>query len=154
MMDKVLRFYAPGDFHDMAGMGVNAVRIPEPCRAFHDHVVVNGDFLRMVLWLLDRAEGAGLKAILVLVGGVGEDVLGLRVSMEKRRDAPPPDDDNNNNKQDSTASRCAFTRQFVGLALVGRPGPFPRQPCVVIDVGVDGSGEREAGQCALVVVVV
>ena len=31
MMDKVLRFYMPGDFHDMARMGVNAVRIPVPC---------------------------------------------------------------------------------------------------------------------------
>jgi hypothetical protein len=30
-MDKVLRFYMPGDFHDMARMGVNAVRIPVPC---------------------------------------------------------------------------------------------------------------------------
>ncbi len=68
-MDKVFRFYALGDFHNMAGMGVNAVRIPVPCRAFHDDVVVNGDFLRTVSRLLDRAEGAGLKAILVLVGG-------------------------------------------------------------------------------------
>jgi hypothetical protein len=30
-MDEVLQFYAPGDFHDMAGIGVNAVRIPVPC---------------------------------------------------------------------------------------------------------------------------
>ncbi len=30
-MDKVLQFYALGDFHDMAGMGVNAVSIPVPC---------------------------------------------------------------------------------------------------------------------------
>jgi hypothetical protein len=27
-MDKVLQFYTPGDFHNMAGMGVNVVRIP------------------------------------------------------------------------------------------------------------------------------
>jgi hypothetical protein len=125
-MDKVLRFYAPGDFHDMAGMGVNAVRIPVPCRAFHDNVVVNGDFLRTVLRLLDRAEGAGLKAILVLVGETGEDNLGLGLSMEECREAPPPDDDNNNNKRNSTALRCAFARRFVGLALVGRPGPVLR----------------------------
>jgi hypothetical protein len=76
-MDKVLRFYAPGDFHEMARMGVNAMRIPVPCRAFHDNNVVNGDFPCTVLRLLDRAEGAGLKAILALVGGTGEDVLGL-----------------------------------------------------------------------------
>ncbi len=104
-MDEVLRFYAPGDFHDMAKIGVNAVRIPVPCRAFHDDVVVNGDFLRTVSRLLDRAEGAGLKAILVLVGGMGEDVLGLRLLMEERREAPPPNDDDNKNKCDSAASR-------------------------------------------------
>ena len=103
-MDEVLQFYAPGDFYDMAGMGVNAVRIPVPCRAFHDDVVVNRDFPRMVSRLLDRAEGAGLKAILVLVGGMGEDVLGLGLSMEERREAPPPDNDDNNHKRDSAAS--------------------------------------------------
>ncbi len=69
MMDKVLWFYTPGDFHDMAGMSVNAVRIPVPCRAFHDKVAVNGDFPRMVSRLLDRAEGAGLKAIFGPHGG-------------------------------------------------------------------------------------
>jgi hypothetical protein len=126
-MDEVLRFYASVDFQDMARMGVNAVRIPVPCRAFHDDVVVNGDFPLTVLRLLDRAEGAGLKAILVLVGGTGEDVLGLGLSMEERREAPPPDDDDdNNNKRDSAASRCAFARRFVGLAPAGRPGPVPR----------------------------
>ncbi len=92
----------------MAGMGVNAVHIPVPCRAFHDNVVVNGDFLRMVLRLLDRAKGAGLKAILVLVGGTGEDVLGLGLSMEEHREAPPPDSNDNNNKHDSASLRCAF----------------------------------------------
>jgi hypothetical protein len=107
-MDKVLRFYARGDFHDMAGMGVNAVRISMPCWAFHDDVVVNGDFLRMVLRLLDRVKGAGLKAILVLVGGIGEEVLGLGLLMEECREAPPPDDNDNNNKRDSAALRCAF----------------------------------------------
>jgi hypothetical protein len=75
MMDEVLQFYAPGDFHDMAGIGVIAVRILMPCQVFHDNVVVNGDFPCMVLRLLDRAEGAGLKAILVLVGGTAEDVF-------------------------------------------------------------------------------
>jgi hypothetical protein len=69
MMDKVLQFYAPGDVHNMDRMGVNVVRIPVPCRAFHDNVVVNGDFPCTVLRLLVRAEGAGLKAILVLNGG-------------------------------------------------------------------------------------
>jgi hypothetical protein len=107
-MDEVLRFYAPGDFHNMDGMGVNAVRIPVPCRAFHDDVVVNGDFPRTVSRLLDRAEGAGLKAILVLVGGTREDVLGLGLSMEEHREAPPPDDDDNNNKRDSAPAGCAF----------------------------------------------
>ncbi len=126
-MDEVLQFYAPGDFHDMAEMGVNAVRIPVPCRAFHDDVVVNGDFPRTVSRLLDRAEGAGFKAILVLVGGTGEDVLGLGLSMEERREAPPPDDDDNNNKRDSAASRCAFARRFIGLAPAGRPGPVPHR---------------------------
>jgi hypothetical protein len=76
-MDEVLWFYMPGDFHDMAGMGMNVVRIPVPCWAIHDNVIVNGDLLRMVLRLLDRAKGAGLKSILVLVRGMGEDVLGL-----------------------------------------------------------------------------
>jgi hypothetical protein len=76
-MDKVLRFYAPGDFHDMAGMGVNAMRIPMPCWGFHDDIAVNRDFLCTVSRLLDRVEGVGLKAILVLVGGTGEDILGL-----------------------------------------------------------------------------
>jgi hypothetical protein len=71
MMDEVLRFYAPGDFHDVAGMGMNAMRIPVPCWAFHDDVVVNGDFSRTVSRLLDRAEGVGLKAILVCEGDGG-----------------------------------------------------------------------------------
>ncbi len=102
-MDELLRLYTSGDFHDMAGMGVNAVRIPMPCRAFHDAVVVNGDFPCRVSRLLDRAKGAGLKAILVQVGRTGEDVLGLGLSMEERREAPLPNDDNNNNKRDSAA---------------------------------------------------
>jgi hypothetical protein len=142
-MDEVLQFYAPGDFYDMAGMGVNAVRIPVPCRAFHDDVVVNRDFPRMVSRLLDRAEGAGLKAILVLMGGTGEDVLGLGLLMEECREPPPPND-NNNNKCDSTASRCAFARQFVGLAPAGRPGPVPCRQCVVLNVNVDNCRERAA----------
>ncbi len=75
-MDKVLWFYAPGDFHDMAGMGVNAVRIPVPCWAFNDDVVINGDFRRMVSRLLDRADGLGLKAFLVLMGGRGRTFWG------------------------------------------------------------------------------
>ncbi len=81
----------------MAGMGVNTMRIPVPCWAFHDDVVINGDFPCTVSKLLDRAKGAGLKAILVLVGGTWGDVLGLGLSMEERREAPPPDDDDNNN---------------------------------------------------------
>ncbi len=81
-MDEVLQFYALGDFHIMAGMGVNAVRIPMPCQAFHEDVVVNWDFPCTVLRLLDRAEEAGLKAILVLVGGMGEDVLELGLLIE------------------------------------------------------------------------
>ncbi len=59
---------------------------------------------------LDRAKGVGLKAILVLVGGTGEDILGLGLSMEERREAPLPNDDDNNNKRDSAALRCAFAR--------------------------------------------
>jgi hypothetical protein len=106
-------------------MGVNAVCIPVPCRAFHDDVVVNGDFPHTVSRLLDRAKGAGLKVVLVLVGGTGEDVLGLGLLMEERREALPPDNDNNNIKCNSAASRCTFTHQFVGLTLVGRPGPVP-----------------------------
>jgi hypothetical protein len=124
-MDEVLQFYALGDFHNMVRMGVNAMRIPVPWRVFHDDVVVNGDFPRMVSRLLNRAKGAGLKAILVLVGGMGEVVLGLGLLMEERREPPPPDNDNNNNKRDSAASRCAFACRFVGLALAGRPGPVP-----------------------------
>jgi hypothetical protein len=124
-MDKVLPFYVPEDFHDMVRMGVNAVRILVPCWAFHDDVVVNGDFPRTVSRLLDRAKGVGLKAILVLVGATGEDVLGLGLLMEECKEAPPPDDDNNNNKHDSAASRCAFARQFVGLAPAGHHGPVP-----------------------------
>jgi hypothetical protein len=89
-MDEVLQFYAPGDFHDMAGMGVNAVRIHVPCQAFHDDIVVNWDFLRTVLRLLDRAEGAGLKAILVLVGGTWEDILGLGLLMDGGTQGGPP----------------------------------------------------------------
>jgi hypothetical protein len=104
-MDEVLRFYAPGDFHDMAGMGANVVRIPVPCQAFHDDVVVNGDFPRTVSTLLDRAKGAGLKVILVLVGRMGEDVLGLGLLMEECREAPLPDNDDNKNKRNSAASR-------------------------------------------------
>jgi hypothetical protein len=124
-MDKVLRYYTPGDFHDMTGMGVNAVHIPVPCQEFHYNVIVNGNFPRTVLRLLDRAKGAGLKAILVLVGGTGKDVLGLGLLMEERREAPLPDNDGNNNKRDSAASRCTFVRRFVGLAPAGRPGPVP-----------------------------
>jgi hypothetical protein len=153
-MDNVLRFYVPGDFHDMAGMGVNTVRIPVPCQTFHDDVVVNGDFPHTVSRLLDRAKGAGLKAILVLVGRTWEDILGLVLSMEERREAPPPDNDNGNNKHDSAALRCAFAHQFVGLAPAGRPGPVPCQQCIVVDADVDGHGEREARRCALVVIVV
>jgi hypothetical protein len=154
-MDKMLQFYAPRDFHDMAGMGVNAVPIPVPCQAFHEDVVVNGEFLHTVSRLLDRAKGAGLKAILVLVGGMGEDILaGLGLSIEERREPPLHDDNDNNNKCNSAASRCAFARQFVGLAPAGRPGPVPHQRCIVVDVNVDGRGEREAGRRALVVVVV
>jgi aryl-phospho-beta-D-glucosidase BglC (GH1 family) len=76
MMDKVLQFYVPGDFHNMAGMGVNAVRIPMPCWAFHDDIVVNGDFPRMVSRLLDRAKGAGLKATWSSWGGRGRTFWG------------------------------------------------------------------------------
>jgi hypothetical protein len=126
-MDEVMRFYAPGDFHSMAGMGVNAVSIPVPCCAFHDDIIVNGDFPRTVSRLLDRAEGAGLKAILVLVGGMGEDILGLGLSMEECREAHPPNDDDNNNKRNSATLRCAFALRFVGLAPAGRPGPVPCQ---------------------------
>jgi hypothetical protein len=124
-MDKVLRFYVPGDFHHMAGMGVNAMCIPVPCREFHDNIVINRDFLHLVSRLLDRAEGAGLKAILVLMGGMGEDVLGLGLLMKERREAPPSDKDNNNNKRDSASLRCAFARRFDGLTPAGRPGPVP-----------------------------
>ena len=75
-MNEVLRFYVPGDFHNMAGMGVNAVRIPMPCWAFHDDVVVNRDFPRTVLRLLDRAERAGLKATWSSWGGRGRTFWG------------------------------------------------------------------------------
>jgi hypothetical protein len=153
-MDKVLWFYTLGDFHDMAGMGVNAMHIPVPCWAFHHNVVVNGDFPRTVSRLLDRAKGAGLKAILVLVGGTGEDVLGLGLSMEECREAPLPNNDNYNNKHDSAASRCTFARRFVGLAPARHPGPVPCQQCIVVNVDVDGHGEGEARRCTLVVVVV
>jgi hypothetical protein len=111
----------------MAGMGVNAMHIPMPCWEFHDNVVVNGDFPRTVSRLLDRAEGAGLKAILVLVGGMGEDILGLGLLMEECREPPPPDNNDNNNKCDSTALRCTFAHQFVGLAPARHPGPVPHQ---------------------------
>jgi hypothetical protein len=124
-MDKMLRFYGLGDFHNMARMGVNAVRIPVPFQAFHDDVVIIGDIPRTVSRLLDGAEGAGLKTILVLMGGTGEEVLGLGLSMEECREAPPPDDNNNSNKRNSAASRCTFARRFVGLALAGRSGPVP-----------------------------
>ena len=138
-MDKVLRFYAPGDFHNMAKIGVNTMHIPVPCQVFHDNVVINGDFPHTVSRLLDRAKGARLKVILVLVRGTGEDVLGLGLSMEERREAPLPNNNDNNNKRDSAISRCAFARQFVGLAPVGCPGPVPCQRCVVVD-DVDGRG--------------
>jgi hypothetical protein len=153
-IDKVLRFYTPRDFDKMARMGVNAVCIPVPCWVFHDDVVINEDFPRSVLRLLDRAKGAGLKAILVLGGGTGESVLGLGLSMEERREAPLPNDDGNNNKRNSTALRCAFAHQFVVLAPAGHPGPVPCQQCVVVNVNVNGWGEREAGQRALTVVVI
>ncbi len=74
---KVLRVYAPGVVHNMAQMGVNTVHIPVPCQVFHDNVVVNGYFPHTVSRLLDRAKGARLKVILVLVRGTGENVLGL-----------------------------------------------------------------------------
>jgi hypothetical protein len=156
MMDEVLWFYVLGDFRDMAGMGMNTVRIPVPCWEFHDDIVVNGDFLCTVSRLLDRAKGAGLKAILVLVGGTGENILGLGLSMEECREPPPPNNDNNSNKRDSAALRCAFARQFVGLAPAGRPGPVSRQQCVVVNVNVNVNGckEREAGQRAHAIIVV
>jgi hypothetical protein len=88
-MDKVLRFYAPGDFHDMAGMGVNAVRIPVPCRAFHDNVVINGDFPHMVSRLLDRAKGAGLKAIFGPCGGDGGGCSGAGIVNGGTQGGPP-----------------------------------------------------------------
>ncbi len=76
MMDEVLRLYAPGDFHNMARMGVIAMRIPVPCRAFYDDVVINGNFPRTVSRQLGRSEGVGLKVILVLVGGTGRTFWG------------------------------------------------------------------------------
>jgi hypothetical protein len=109
-MDKVLQFYVLGEFHSMAGMGVNAMRIPMPCQAFQDGAIVNGDFPCMVSRLLERAKGAGLKVILVLVGGAGEDVLGLRLLMEKCREPPPPNNNNSNNKRNSAPLRCSFAR--------------------------------------------
>ncbi len=153
-MNEVLRFYVPGDFHNMAGMGVNAMRIPVPCRAFHEDIVIIGDFPHTVSRLLDRAEGVGLKAILVLMGGTEVDVLGLGLSMEEHREAPPPEDDDNNNKRNSAALRCTFAHQFVGLAPAGRPGPVPCWQCVIVNVDVDSRGEKEAGRHALVVVIV
>ncbi len=70
-MEEVAEFYPRKDFRDMAEMGVNTVVVPAPCRAFYSR----GEVAETLSRLLERAEGAGLKAIIVLVdegGGSGD----------------------------------------------------------------------------------
>lgn len=62
-MEEVAEFYSKKDFRDMAELGVNTVVMPVPCRAFSS----KGEVAETVSRMLERAEGAGLKAIIVLV---------------------------------------------------------------------------------------
>ncbi len=67
-MDEVKDMYSH-DFREMADLGVNTVQIPVPCHTFHE----NGEVASTVVHLLDKAEEAGLSAIIVLVAPKVED---------------------------------------------------------------------------------
>lgn len=62
-MEEVKDFYGSNDFREMADLGVNTIQIPVPCDTFYE----SGDVERTVPKLLERIDGAGLSAILVLV---------------------------------------------------------------------------------------
>ena len=62
-MEEVKGFYGSNDFREMADLGVNTIQIPVPCDTFYE----SGDVERTVSKLLERIDGAGLSAILVLV---------------------------------------------------------------------------------------
>lgn len=63
-MDEVKDFYTSKDFRQMVDLGVNTVQIPVPCDAFYDRKSKVVDTLSH---LLERADKAGLSAIIVLV---------------------------------------------------------------------------------------
>lgn len=63
-MDEVRDFYTSKDFRQMVDLGVNTVQIPVPCDAFYDRKSKVVDTLSH---LLERADKAGLSAIIVLV---------------------------------------------------------------------------------------
>lgn len=63
-MDEVKDFYTSKDFRQMVDLGVNTVQIPVPCDAFYDR---KSKVVDTVSHLLERADKAGLSAIIVLV---------------------------------------------------------------------------------------
>ena len=63
-MDEVKDFYTSKDFRQMVDLGVNTVQIPVPCDAFYDR---KSEVVDTVSHLLERADKAGLSAIIVLV---------------------------------------------------------------------------------------
>lgn len=69
-MDEVKGFYSSKEFREMVNLGVNTVQIPVPCNAFYEE---NGEVASTVSKLLDRADRAGLSAILVLVAPDTDD---------------------------------------------------------------------------------
>ena len=63
-MEEVKDFYTSKDFRRMSTMGVNTVQIPVPCDAFYDK---KSEVVDTLSHLLERADKAGLSAIIVLV---------------------------------------------------------------------------------------
>jgi len=68
-MDEVKDFYSSKDFQEMAELGVNTVQIPVPCDAFYKQ----GEVADTVSHLLEKADKAGLSAIITLVAMDMED---------------------------------------------------------------------------------
>jgi hypothetical protein len=87
-MDEVLRFYAPRDFHNMAEMGVNAVRIPMPCRAFHDDVSSTGTSVHG-LEAVGQGRGCGVEGDFGPRGGDGGGRSGAGIVNGGMQGGPP-----------------------------------------------------------------
>lgn len=76
-MDEVKEFYKSKDFQQMVDLGVNTVQIPVPCNVFYE----KGDVVETVSHLLEKADKAGLSAILVLVPMEDDDEIEVTADM-------------------------------------------------------------------------